>query len=128
VRGIAMATVLIVDDDDSVRHVIEEGLAASGFEVVSVPDTKTALETVEHEHVDVCLIDVVMPTGMPSGVQFAKMLKDRHPEVSTILMTGYYSAVARSEVVLGNVLFKPINMDALVDEVRRTTSPSESVV
>ncbi len=114
-----MATVLIVDDDDGVRHVLEQGLEASGFDVVAVSDTKMALEAVDQKRIDICLVDIVMPTGMPSGVQFANTLKDRHPEVPTILMTGYYSAVPRSEVVLGPVLFKPINMDSLVDEVRQ---------
>jgi DNA-binding response OmpR family regulator len=67
-------TVLIVDDDNSIRTVITINLQVSGFSVLEAPDGKTALRMLERESVDIALVDVMMP-GM-SGWELADALRD----------------------------------------------------
>ena len=62
-------TVLIVDDDDSIRTVITINLEVSGFSVLEAADGATALGLLEREPVDIALVDVMMP-GM-SGWELA---------------------------------------------------------
>ena len=51
-----MSTILLVDDDDAVRRVIEDHLASSGYDVLTAPDTVVALDQLtSHPQVDLCL-------------------------------------------------------------------------
>jgi len=114
-----MPTILLVEDDAALRGVLDESLASSGFDVVQAADTSEALTKlgVDNE-IDLCLIDLVMPHGKPDGLAFARTVKRRSPSTPVILMTGYYGFVARSGDLPAKVLYKPIDMDSLVAEIR----------
>ncbi|MFQ6098603.1 MAG: response regulator, partial [Armatimonadota bacterium] len=52
-------SVLIIEDDESVREVYEEALALRGFRVAAAPDAKTALEHARRENWSVMMVDLV---------------------------------------------------------------------
>jgi PleD family two-component response regulator len=68
---IALGTILIADDNQSAREVLEMMLRSHGYRVFAVSDGQQALQLLQQEAIDLALIDVVMPdqTGLPSAVR-----------------------------------------------------------
>jgi two-component system OmpR family response regulator len=115
-----MSTVLVVDDDEAVRQVIEDHLASTGYNVLSAPDTVVALQQLaSHPEIDLCLVDLVMPPDVHDGVAFARLARSQSPRMPLILMTGYYSAAERVGELAGNLIYKPVGLDKLEAEIRR---------
>ena len=82
-------TVLLVDDTDSLREMIERVLTGFGYNVLSAHDGAEALEVSEKHagQIDLLLSDVVMP-GI-GGPELAIRLKMRRPSLRVLLMSGY---------------------------------------
>ena len=70
--------VLLVDDDEDTRDIIERVLARRGAEVVGVPSAREALTAFDDRTFDVLLVDVMMP-GM-DGYEFIRAIRARPPE------------------------------------------------
>jgi CheY-like chemotaxis protein len=120
---------LLVDDDDGVRRVIQDHLASSGYDVLAAADTVVARDQLAtHAQIDLCLIDLVMPSNVPDGVAFAHAVREARPDMPMILMTGYFSAAARAADLAIRLLYKPINLESLVAEIRRLVSPRPSTI
>ena len=101
-----------------------------GSEAVLVPDGKAALAAVECDAaIDLVISDIVMPGGM-SGIDLARQLRERRPELPILLATGY-SQYAPQIVDEGFVLVeKPYSRGALVAAIRAAVeqaTPSEPV-
>jgi len=119
-----MSTILLVDDDDAVRWVIEYHLASSGYDVVSAPDTVVALDQLTwHPEIDLCLVDLVMTSDVPDGVAFARSIRRRKQGMPLILMTGYYSVSERVGELVGSLIYKPVALDKLVAEIQHLLTP-----
>jgi DNA-binding NtrC family response regulator len=115
-----LPTILLVDDDMAVRLVISDHLESSGFDVIATPDTAVALrQLAAHPKVDLCLVDLVMPSNVPDGVAFARLVRSERPDMPVILMTGYYTAAARVDDLVCSLLYKPVDLDKLVAEIGR---------
>ena len=115
-----MSSVLVVDDDEAVRQVIEDHLASSGFDVLTAADTVVALDQLaSHPEIDLCLVDLVMPSDVPDGVAFARLARSQSPSMPLVLMTGYYSAAERAGELADNLIYKPVGLDKLEAEIRR---------
>ena len=82
-------TVLLVEDDEMFRELLEEVLAANGYTVLTAagPDAALTLREDYSGHVDLVVSDMVMP-GM-TGLELARELHERHPEMRVLLMSGY---------------------------------------
>lgn len=88
-------TVLVVDDDESVRRYAARSLKGLGFRVLEAEEGEQALEALKiNEDVDVILSDVVMPCGM-HGSELAERVRAMRPNLPVVLMSGY----TREEVV-----------------------------
>jgi PAS domain S-box-containing protein len=89
-RPAESATILVVEDDDSVRTIIDRTLNRSGYRVLLATCGAEGLEQLERcaAHIDLVLSDIVMP-GEPDGVQLAEIVSARWPSVPTRLMSGY---------------------------------------
>ncbi|HMQ34208.1 MAG TPA: response regulator, partial [Chloroflexaceae bacterium] len=83
-------TVLLVEDDDSVRALARGILARQGYTVIEAADGPAALAAAEAHPgpIDMLLTDVVMPGGL-NGVQLAAALRGRRPQVRVVFMSGY---------------------------------------
>lgn len=113
-----MPRILLVEDDGSVRQVIEQHLLESGHSVVIASDTGEALHEVRaQQDIDLLLVDLVMPADKPDGLAFAELARKRRPDARFIFMTGYYGFVARAGRLPGPVLYKPIDLDVLTREI-----------
>lgn len=115
--------VLLVDDDDGVRRVIQEHLSEIGYNVIAAPDTALALRQLEmHPETDLCLVDLVMPSNVPDGAAFALSVKKLRPGVPVLLMTGYFGAAVRIGHLASGVIYKPVDLDKLDAEIERQLS------
>jgi DNA-binding NtrC family response regulator len=115
-----MATVLLVDDDDAIRGAVDDWLSTAGFDVVSAPDASAALRGLEaHPEIDLCLVDLVMPSTGPDGITLVHSIRSERPNMPMILMTGYYSAAERIGDMNLTLLYKPVALDVLVEEIKR---------
>lgn len=110
------ATIVIVDDEEMVAGALRSFLELeTPYRVVSFTSPEEAMQRLEGEPADVVLADFMMP-GM-DGISFLRWVRERHPQTSRILLTGYAdkdSAIrAINEAGLYYYLEKPWNNDHL---------------
>lgn len=107
---------VVVDDNDDVRVLTGEVLADIGFRVRHASNASEALALCE-AGADLVVSDIVMPGSM-DGVALARTIRQRWPDMQTILMTGY-SEASKDAVAAGlRVLGKPFTRAALLDAIR----------
>jgi len=107
--------VLIVDDEEELTSALEERLNLRGFQATGVNTGADALAYLEHTPCDVVLLDVKMP-GL-GGLEVIKRIKEEHPGLEVILLTGHGSAQdAERGMQLGafDYVMKPVKIDVLV--------------
>jgi DNA-binding response OmpR family regulator len=112
-----VATVLIVDDDSSIRAVVSVNLQASGFTVLEAANGDLGLEAIEREHVDLVLLDVMMPGK--SGWEVAAALHER-PDVPFVFMSakvGLEDRIRGLELGALDYVTKPFNPVDLVSQL-----------
>ncbi len=114
-------TILVVEDDETVREMAQSFLELYGYRVLVARDGKDAMEVADRheEPVHVLLTDVVMP-GM-DGRELAERLRAKLPGMKVIFMSGYTdNAIAHHGVLEEGVVFiqKPFYPDALAAKVR----------
>jgi len=129
-----MKPVWIVDDDRSIRWVIEKALSREGIAFNSFASAQDALDALSASSPEVLVSDIRMPGR--SGLELLQAVKQRHPAVPVIVMTAYSdldSAVAAFQGGAYEYLPKPFDVDQAVglirralDESRRETQASET--
>ncbi|MGH8477854.1 MAG: nitrogen regulation protein NR(I) [Methylococcales bacterium] len=110
----------VVDDDRSMRWVLEKALQKSGIAVRCFCSANEMLKVLEHEVPDVVVTDVRMP-GM-DGLDLMGRLQSQHPELPVIVMTAHSdleSAVSAFHGGAFEYLPKPFDLNEAVDLVRR---------
>ena len=83
-------TILVVEDEDGVRSVLERILERNGYRVITAATAREALELVADDglqRIDLLLSDVVMPEM--SGVELSERLTERRPSLPVLFMSGY---------------------------------------
>jgi CheY-like chemotaxis protein len=81
-----MALVLVVDDEEEVRRVVEVMLKNAGYDVVLAVDGNDALRQFSQRHFDLVICDVFMPNK--EGMETLKELRQFNPIVPVIMMSG----------------------------------------
>ena len=112
--------VWIVDDDKSIRWVLEKALSREGVDITSFSDPGQVLEKVKHDIPDVVISDIRMP-GM-DGISLLEKIKQHAPEVPVIIMTAYSDldrAVSAFREGAFEYLSKPFDVDEVVSLVKR---------
>ena len=107
--------VLIVDDEAELVSAIEERLNLRGFQAKGITTGAEALAYLANTPCDVVLLDVKMP-GI-GGLEVIKRIKEEHPGLGVILLTGHGSAQdVEKGMELGafDYLMKPVDIDVVV--------------
>lgn len=115
-----MNAVWIIDDDRSIRWVLEKALEREGITCEVFSSASEAVTRLEKSKPAAVICDINMPG--PSGLEFLQLIKDKLPRVPVIIMTAYSdldSAVAAFQGGAFEYLSKPFDVDAAVDLVRR---------
>jgi two-component system, cell cycle sensor histidine kinase and response regulator CckA len=116
-------TVLVVEDEDSVRELVERVLSEKGYRVLFAAEGNEGLRIAggHREPIDLLITDVVMP-GM-GGRELAARLEAARPGMKVLFMSGYSEKVISHHGILedGLAFFqKPFTSDALLRKVRET--------
>src|SRR5512134_3182212 len=115
-----MKPVWIVDDDRSIRWVIEKALSREGIAYNSFSSAQEALDALAGAMPEVLVSDIRMPGR--SGLELLQAVKQRYPAVPVIVMTAYSdldSAVAAFQGGAYEYLPKPFDIDQAVELIRR---------
>ncbi len=113
-------TVLLIDDDESLRRVVEYNLHEDGYRVIAAADGRSGLQRFRDEAVDVVLTDVRMPEM--DGVELMAHLKAMQPDLPVIVLTAHGtidSAVEAMKVGAFDYLTKPFSREQLKASVRK---------
>ena len=81
------ATILLVDDEPAVVDGLARSLRRPGYRIRTATSPAMALELLQADPADVIITDHMMP-GM-SGLEFLKLVRDRHPDTVRIMLTGH---------------------------------------
>jgi DNA-binding NtrC family response regulator len=117
-RG-AKPHVLVVDDEPSVLLTYKMILEQQGYQVSAVGSSVEARNVVERSrHIDLLLCDLSLEQRH-SGFEVIEMAHRRHPEMPSVLLTGYASAdiAAQAEGRGVRVLFKPIDIQEFLSTI-----------
>jgi two-component system nitrogen regulation response regulator GlnG len=118
-----MKPVWIVDDDRSIRWVLEKALAREGIPYKSFASAYEVLQALTVSQPQVLVSDIRMPGE--SGLTLLNNLKERYPQIPVIIMTAYSdldSAVAAFQGGAFEYLPKPFDVDHALALIRRATA------
>jgi DNA-binding response OmpR family regulator len=110
-------TVLVVDDDASLRLLCRVNLELEGYRVLEAATLEDAAATVANEQVDVILLDVHVGSG--DGRAFLRELRDSNADVRVALFTGSSMLEDEDREIADGILSKPFVLDDLTATVQR---------
>ena len=124
-------TILLVEDDATLRTLTCRVLEERGYRVLEAPSGVDALAMVERirEPIHLLLTDVVMPRM--SGAALAEGVRDRHPATRVVFMSGYTDeAVVRQAAAAGGIRFiqKPYKPEGLLRTIRAALDAPDPAV
>ena len=120
-----MKPIWVVDDDQSIRFVLEKALAREQFSVRSFSSPRDVMKALEDDAPQVLVSDIRMPGG--SGIELLAQVKQRHPGLPVIIMTAFSdldSAVSAFQGGAFEYLPKPFDVNAAVELIRRAVQES----
>lgn len=79
-------TILVIDDDDALRHAMETKFSGKGYTVITSRDGAEGLDALEHSHIDVVLTDLQMPNVDGFGV-LEKIATTQNAETPVYIIT-----------------------------------------
>lgn len=113
-------SILIVDDEESIRRILALSLADDGYDVTTAADGRQALESFRAHRPDIVITDIKMP-GM-SGIELLEKIKAEHSDTEVIMITGHgdmQTAIESLKKDAVDFITKPIHDDVLAIALRR---------
>ena len=117
----------VVDDDESIRWVLEKGLEDGGMKVQTFDSANKVIKKLETENPQLILTDIRMPG--PSGIDLLDKVKEMRPDIPVIVMTAHSdldSAVESYEHGAWEYLPKPFDIEEAVSMVQRATATDKT--
>jgi DNA-binding NtrC family response regulator len=114
------ATLLVIDDDRSIRQAMVQFGQRRGFMVTEAGDGRVGVECYERERPDLVVLDLELP-GL-SGLQVLEILRQRDPEATVLILTGFGdvpTAVQAMQLGAEHFLMKPVEFELLDAAVSR---------
>ena len=124
-----MPRVLLVDDEENIRTVLQQVLQREGFTVTTVGTVAEALALISHSHFDVLISDLNI--GHPAdGFVVVSAMRRTQPDASTFILTGYPDFDTALEALrqdVGDYLIKGTPVKDLVDRIRTKLANAQPV-
>ena len=117
-----MKKILVIDDEENIRLLYQEELSDEGYEVTVAASAEEAMAKIETQRPDLITLDIRMP-GV-DGIEFLRLLRERHRDLPVIIVTAYgeykqdFSVWASDAYVV-----KSADMDELKSTVRKILPP-----
>jgi len=121
-----LSTILVVDDEQGIREVLQDVLGDEGHRVVAVEDGFRALEVLENGTVDLVILDVWLPNM--GGIDVLKRVRDRWPDVEVVVISGHANinmAVQAVKIGAFDFLEKPLSLDKTITVVENALKMEE---
>lgn len=112
--------VLLVDDEEEFIKTLAERMQTRGMNVTSTVSPKEALDIVNRESFDAIVLDLQMPEM--DGLEVLKNLKETHPDIQIILLTGHATVQKGIEAMkLGamDLIEKPADIATLTEKIKK---------
>ncbi len=122
-------TILVVDDEPRLVRLVKVNLLASGYQVDTAADGKTALEKLESSHYDLLILDIMLP-GPLNGFEVCKRIRE-FSDIPIIMLTGRareQDRIRGFDAGADDYITKPFSVEELLLRVKailRRTHPSE---
>jgi len=120
VRKVAQRTILVADDDASIRSLLKQLLSDEGYSVVEATTGTEVVEKVKDTNPDLVIMDVRMPEL--DGIEALSKLKVSSPKTSVLIMTAFGSsnnAIRAMELGAFDYITKPFELDKISHTVKR---------
>lgn len=124
------AHLLLVDDDNDLRNLLERVLLRNGFRVHAAADGRQAIKLLGRERFDLVVTDIIMPDV--EGIELILKIRKDHPSLPIIAMSAGgrlnaegYLKMARS-LGANRILEKPFSIDSLLEGIRELLPPPPS--
>lgn len=117
----ALAKVLLVDDDETIRYTLALILEQHNFDVTVAATVSEALKKISSETFDVLLSDLHMP-GAGDGLTVVSAMRHANPKAVTLLLTAFPAMDAAAQAILlqaDEILVKPMNIEMLIDVIKQ---------
>ena len=124
----ASATILLVDDDEVLRHTLAAVLQEHGFEVTTAASVPEALKLISAGSYDVLLSDLHMP-GRGDGLTVVSAMRHANPNAVTMLFSAFPEMGAAAQAILlqaDQILVKPMNIPALIEAIEQRLAAGAS--
>lgn len=125
-------TILVVEDEPSVRELARTALEQGGYRVLEAADANHALQVWREAaaQIAVLITDMVLPNGMGGG-KLAQLLRERDPQLQVICISGYGSETLKEDMPTSlapgvNFLSKPFDPNALLKAVKTLLDRTET--
>ena len=120
------ARILVIDDDENIRKVLETILEDEGYIVETAETAKTGIKESERAFFNLALIDVRLPDM--EGIELLSKLRDTKPKMRKIIVTGYptlQNAVAAVNKGADAYVMKPFEVDKILQTIREQLKKQE---
>jgi two-component system, cell cycle sensor histidine kinase and response regulator CckA len=120
-----IGTILVVDDDTSVRRLLVDLLSQEGHIVLNAANATDALHRIQEyqQPIDLLLTDIILPDK--NGRELANLISQERPRIKTVFMSGYTRSVLDHYGLLGTdsiFLDKPLEVEKITQLIRQTLS------
>lgn len=113
--------VLLIDDDQTYRNLLDNALKHEGVVVIGVKDTLEALHVFENDtEIIRTIVELHMPLGRPNGISFARMAKFKRKDIKVVLISGVRELLTVEDAAeFGGVLDKDDGLAVLASKIRQ---------
>ncbi len=128
VKKVASASILVIDDEDSVRDILFRMLKTKGHQVVVACDGEEGIEKFKNERFDLVFTDLGLPKM--SGWEVGKTIKELNPKVPIAMITGWGMELNKekmSESGIDLIISKPFNFDQIIQLVSEAIELKEKM-
>src|SRR6186713_997432 len=122
------SSILLVEDEENLQEALKLNLELEGYDVSSAYDGAEALKTVQQEHFDLIILDVMLPEL--DGIAVCETIRLQHPNLPILILSAKNSSADR---ILGlkkgadDYLTKPFNLEELLLRVSKLIKKSKKL-
>ena len=129
-NNVPEATILVVDDEPSIRELLSASLRFAGFDVLAAADGQEALDHEAGSHLDLAVLDVMLPDM--DGFTILRKLRERNPDLPVLFLTARDDVKDKIQgLTVGgdDYITKPFSLEEVVARIRavlRRTRPTDA--